>query len=189
MLRFLALFSLSFLLVTTIAPAVRAIGPINQFFPKNQVSDLVEATQTLLARDAEIVAKNDEDKDSESYEEIVEGKEKLEGLFTVYSDLENGKLFLELKPEQLNKNFLCFVTLNSGIGESFLIRGMSLGDFLFQWRKHQNSIQFVMPNINFRTDTNDPQKRSVDSSFSDSILYSMPIQKIHPERGTILIDL
>ncbi len=170
MLKYVVVFFLSFILVTS-------------------TTLTVEARDTLLAPESEYARGKSEDTNSKSYEEIVEGKEKSEGLFTIYRDVENGKILLELKPEQLNKNFLCFVTLNSGIGQGFLIRGMPLGDFLFEWRKHQDSIQFVMPNINFRTAPNDPQQRSVDSSFSDSILYSMPIEKIHPERGTILIDL
>lgn len=170
MLKYLALFSLSLFFVTSITTTV-------------------EAKEILLAQEYEQGKGGNEDKNSKSYEEIVEGKEKLEGLFTIYRDRENGKILLELQPNQINKNFLCFVTLNSGIGQGFLIRGMPLGDFLFQWRKHQDSIQFVIPNINFRTAPNDPQQRSIDSSFSDSILYSLPIKKIHPERGTILIDL
>jgi hypothetical protein len=168
MLRFLTLFCLSFLLVTSIALTV-------------------EARETLVTQ--EYAQAKEAEKNSESYEKIIEGKEKLEGLFTIYRDEENGKILLELEPEQLNKNFLCFVTLNSGIGQGFLLRGMPLGDFLFQWRKHQDSIQFVIPNINFRTAAGDPQQRSIDNSFSDSILYSMGIKKIHPERKTILIDL
>ncbi|WP_375470657.1 hypothetical protein [uncultured Nostoc sp.] len=47
---------------------------------------------------------------------IVNRIDKLEGLFTLYCSEDSGKVFLELKPEQLNKNYLAIVTLESGIG-------------------------------------------------------------------------
>jgi hypothetical protein len=50
-------------------------------------------------------------------------------------------------------------------------------------------VQFVIPNINFRTSPGDPQAGSVERAFSESILYSLPLKSIHPERQTLLIDL
>ncbi len=96
---------------------------------------------------------------------------------------------MEVKPEQLNKNFLCFITLESGIGEAGLISGIPIKDFIFQLRQHQNKIQFILPNINFRTNDLDPQAHSIKRSFSDSVLYSLPIEATHPQIKTLLIDL
>jgi hypothetical protein len=47
----------------------------------------------------------------------------------------------------------------------------------------------VVRNVNFRTREGDPQARSVARSFSDSVLYTIPIKSIHSQRKTILIDL
>ena len=163
----LLLFCLSLLLVIFIIPATQAQPPI--FHLVQQINGVEES--------------------DDSFEELVDGYEKLEGMFTVYRDQETGKTFIEVRPEQLNQNFLCFISLESGIGEAGLISGLPIRDFIFQLRLHQNSIQFVLPNINFRTDETDPQARSVKRSFSDSVLYSLPIAAIHPQRETLLIDL
>ncbi|WP_231505863.1 zinc-dependent metalloprotease [Planktothrix serta] len=123
------------------------------------------------------------------FEQVIQGSEKLDGLFTIYQKKESGKVYLELKPEQLNQNFLSFATLESGIGEQGIVSGTHLRDLLFQFRLVQNQIQIVVPNINFRTDENDPQIRSVNRSFSESVLKTLPILSIHPERKTVLIEI
>jgi hypothetical protein len=123
------------------------------------------------------------------FDKVIEKTQKLPGLFTLYNNKEDNKVYLEIKPEQLNKKFLCLITLESGLGESGILSGLPIGDYLFQLRRQQNNVQFALPNINFRTQAGDPQARSVEKSFSDSILYSLPIKSIHPERKSLLIDL
>ncbi|HLO49245.1 MAG TPA: zinc-dependent metalloprotease [Kamptonema sp.] len=123
------------------------------------------------------------------FQEIIKNTLKSQGLFTIYTEKEHNKVYLEISPEQLNKKFLCFITLESGLGEAGIFSGLPVGDFLFQLRRQQNNVQFALPNINFRTHTGDPQAGSVERSFSDSILYSLPIKSIHPERQSLLIDL
>ena len=66
---------------------------------------------------------------------------------------------------------------------------MPLQDFLFYFQRVDNKLQFVVRNVNFRTREGDPQARSLARSFSDSVLYTIPIKSIHSERKTILIDL
>jgi hypothetical protein len=65
---------------------------------------------------------------------IVNRIDKLEGLFTLYCSEDSGKIYLEVKPEQLNKDYLAIVTLESGIGESGIYSGLPLSDFLFYFR-------------------------------------------------------
>jgi hypothetical protein len=123
------------------------------------------------------------------FEQVVQDAQKLEGLFTLYRNQATNKVYLEITPQQLDKKFLCFVTLASGLGEAGILSGMPIGDFLFQLRRSQNNVQFVIPNINFRTSPGDPQAGSVERAFSESILYSLPLKSIHPQRQTLLIDL
>ena len=145
-----------------------------------------------LSQELEI---SDSDKGLESYdqirtfEEVVKDAEKLEGLFTIYRSQDSEKVYLEIKPEQLNKNFLCVVTLNSGLGQAPLLRGMPLQDVMFYFQRVQDNLHFVVRNVNFRTEAGDPLQRSLDSSFSDSVLYSLAIKSIHPTRQTLLISL
>jgi hypothetical protein len=125
----------------------------------------------------------------EAFDEVVKGTHKSGGLFTLYRNKEKNKIYLEIKPEQLNKNYLATATLESGIGERGIYSGMPLQDFLFYFQRVDDKLNFVIRNVNFRTREGDPQVRSLARSFSDSVLYSIAIKSIHPERKTLLIDL
>ncbi|MEH2168533.1 MAG: zinc-dependent metalloprotease [Nostoc sp.] len=119
---------------------------------------------------------------------IINRIDKLEGLFTLYCSEDSGKVYLELKPEQLNKDYLAIVTLESGIGESGIYSGLPLSDFIFYFRRINNRLHFVVRNVKFRTDSI-PEQRSLARSFSDSVLYSLEIATINPKNQNILINL
>ncbi|MBE9042025.1 zinc-dependent metalloprotease [Oscillatoriales cyanobacterium LEGE 11467] len=123
------------------------------------------------------------------FDDIVLGSRKLEGLFSLYKNDVTGELYLELSPEQFNQNLLLVMTLSRGIGEAGLLSGLPLGDVLFQFRRQGDRVQFVVPNIYLRNQASDPEARSLDRSFSESVLYSLPIVATHPERKTLLVDL
>jgi len=150
--------------------------------PRNPVNN----TQMWLAK-AE--TKTPETSDLQPFDEAIKNTEKLEGLFTLYRNKDTGKIYLEVKPEQLDKNYLATITMESGIGERGIYSGMPLQDFLFYFRRVNNNLHFAIRNVNFRTRADDPQARSVARSFSDSVLYSLKIKSIHPQRKTLLIDL
>ncbi len=135
------------------------------------------------------VSNNPKQSELQPFDQVVKNTEKLEGLFTLYRNQEKGTIYLEIKPEQLNKNYLSTVTMESGIGERGIYSGMPLQDFLFYFRRVNKNLHFVIRNENFRTRPGDPQARSLARSFSDSVLYSLPIKSIHPQRQTILVDL
>ncbi|MHC0062830.1 zinc-dependent metalloprotease [Nostoc sp. UIC 10890] len=114
--------------------------------------------------------------------------DKLEGLFTLYCSEDSGKVYLELKPEQLNKDYLAIVTLESGVGESGIYSGLPLSDFIFYFRQVNNRLHFVLRNVKFRTESR-AEQRSLARSFSDSVLYSLEIATIDPKSKNILINL
>jgi hypothetical protein len=123
------------------------------------------------------------------FAEVIKDTEKQEGVFNLYHHKEDNKIYLEIKPEQIGKNFIATSTLESGIGERGIYSGLPLQEFLFYFQKVDDQLQFVVRNVNFRTSPGDPQKISLARSFSDSVLYNLNIQSIHPERKSILIDL
>ncbi|MBF2013713.1 MAG: zinc-dependent metalloprotease [Rivularia sp. T60_A2020_040] len=129
-------------------------------------------------------------KDSfKNFDTVIKDTDISKGLFTIYRDKEKNKIYLEVQPTQLNKNYLATATLESGIGEAGIYSGMPLQDFLFYFERVNNNLNFVVRNVNFRTQEGDPQSRSLARSFSDSVLYRVKIQSIHPQRKSILIDL
>ncbi|WP_042341189.1 zinc-dependent metalloprotease [Calothrix sp. PCC 7507] len=121
--------------------------------------------------------------------QIVRGVDQQAGLFRFYFSEDSGKIYWEIKPEQLKKNYLATVTLESGIGESGIYSGSPLADFLFYFQRVNDNLHFVVRNVKFRTESSKPEKRSLARSFSDSVLYALPINNIDPESNNILINL
>ncbi len=143
----------------------------------------------VLVTSPPLVTNGQDKPELQPFDELIKDHEKLTGLFTLYRHAETGKVFAEIRPEQLDRNFFAVMTLESGIGESGIYRGIPLRDLLFTFRRSNNNLQFVVPNTNFRAQLGDPQERSLSQSFSDSILVSLPIRSIHPKTQSLLIDL
>ncbi len=114
---------------------------------------------------------------------------KIEGIFTLYCLENSGKIYLEITPEQINKNYLATVTLESGIGESGFYSGLPLADFLFYFRRVNNNLHFVLRNVKFQTEPGKPEQRAIDRSFSDSVISSLPIDRINLQTKNILVSL
>lgn len=160
----------------------------------NQLSDVsVQQFNTLAFAEkltsADNTGRESNKEDFRQFREIIKNTNKLEGLFTLHYSEESGEIYMEIQPEQLNKNYLGIVTLESGVGESGLYSGLPLQDFLFYFRRVNNNLHFIIRNVKFRTETGEPEQRSLARSFSDSVLYSLPIICIDPYRKSILIDL
>ena len=125
------------------------------------------------------------------FDEVIQDLSPMAGLFTLYSNPETQKAYLSLSPRQLNQNLLLIATLESGIGEAGLFRGWPINDLLVQFRQApQNKLQVVVPNLYLRHPRSLPQNQQLQQqSFSDSILFALPIVSIHPDTGEMLIDL
>jgi hypothetical protein len=124
-----------------------------------------------------------------NFDQVVKGMQRMEGLFPIYRDRSSGKVYAELKPNQLSTFFLCTVTLESGLGQRGVYSGFPLADYVFYFRRVENKIQFVVPNVNFRARADDPLLRSIQNSFTSSVLQALPIKAYHPKRQSYLIDL
>jgi hypothetical protein len=122
------------------------------------------------------------------FAQLIKDTTSYDGLFKLYHHQKTGKMYAEIRPEQLEQKYLATMTFQSGIGEQNLYRGMPITDFLFTLRQVNNTIQLVVPNTYFRADMGTPNRRSVDQSFSESVLSVMPIRSKNAEHKSVLVD-
>lgn len=170
----------------------RAIAQQTRSSPVSAAQADVQGTAELDPTDQNQAKEDETDQVSSKllpFEQAVKGTERLKGLFTLYRDRAAGKLYAEIKPDQLNVNYLCTITMESGIGQGGIYGGLPLKDFLFNFHRVGNKLQFVVPNVFFRTRPGDPLQRSIKRSFSDSVLQALTIRSVHPQRKSLLIDL
>ena len=141
-----------------------------------------EATQP--AKSATITEKKKEFGD---FNKVTENSKSYDGFFKLYQKKEN--LYCEIQPSQLDKPFLCMTSVARGIGRGRLIAGMTLEEWLLVWRRVGDKVHLVRKNVRFRAKEGTPTARSVDYSYSDSVLFSLKIESIHSQRKSLLVNI
>jgi hypothetical protein len=128
--------------------------------------------------------------ETKTIDDVVKGYDKLPGYFTIYRKKENGRdtIYAEIKEDQLGKLMLLQTTAATG-NASGIVAGDPIDDLLFKLDRHEETLQLVTPNINFRADDKSPISRAVRRSFADGILESFRIEAKQPDRKSLLINL
>ena len=185
---FSALIALLFLASALDATALSGITAHER---EETVEDSTETEEQEAEAEEE---EEDEDKDPD-FDEVVEDFDKIEGLFDLYRDEEENKVYLAIRPEQLDQIYLCSLTRTQGDGFFFdsasLIQpgGRGWGTFPFVFEKVGKKVFFKHKNVYFRADEDAAIHRAVDRGVSDSILGTATIEgEPHPETGAVLVD-
>jgi len=125
-----------------------------------------------------------------TFQDMVKDRKKIEGLFTVYYDEKDHDYLLAIKPEQLEQNYMVSIARDTGIGESFILATMDLGENPIYFRKVGKNIQLLLRNDRFTAQDDAEMARAVGRSFSDSLIGSSRIVG-EPDTDTkaVLVDM
>lgn len=124
-----------------------------------------------------------------AFEQTVMGMKKADGLWTVYH--KDQRLLVDFSPAHLNRDFIIITSIARGISKMPVLGGMSWGfgdDVIWTFRQVGDKLHVVRRNIRFRANPGSPEGNAVDISYSDSILYALPIITRSPSGG-MLVDL
>ena len=120
------------------------------------------------------------------YEDLVIDMESIHGFFDFYLDKE--KVYLSIKPEQLNVEFLMGFTRQAGDGYQFDGSSM-MGEGVYFFNRVGDVIQLVEKNTKFRADKSKAIHRSVEDHIPNSIIASSKISgRENEETSAVLID-
>ena len=122
-----------------------------------------------------------------SMEEALKKKTEIPGVFTLYQDEENGKLFMLLKGDQLEKEYIHFVHGLNGQINAGVFKGSYRGAKVFKLKRYFNRIEFEVQNNAMYFDSKNPLSRSADANVSTAILASSYI--VADKDGNILIGV
>jgi len=121
------------------------------------------------------------------FDVVLKGAQRIDGLVRLY--LKEDRLFAELTPNELNKDFVVAIAIARGIGERPLLGGYtwSFGDdWIWQFRKTGKRIQIVRRNVRFTAKAGSPTARAVHLAYTDSVLFSLPIVTKGPGGGDVV---
>lgn len=128
--------------------------------------------------------------DGKAFAEVVAEADTVAGLFTIYHDGKTDAAWLEIRPDQLGRDYLWSRTLESGAGGQGLYAGVPAGHMVVRFDKRGETIQVLRRNLMFRSEggvgTGDMVERSVAESPQASLKI---LAKAEPERGSWLVSL
>lgn len=131
----------------------------------------------------------DEEDKSSKFEELIKGAEKKEGFFDMYQ--KDDKLFMAIKKDNLEKDFLMNFEISQGIGASGLYGGSMLNYFeapLVALESREGKIFLVQKPVRYNAEAGTPQEKALKLAYGTSVLETAKIEATH-EDGTILIDV
>ncbi|HUL66894.1 MAG TPA: zinc-dependent metalloprotease [Burkholderiaceae bacterium] len=121
------------------------------------------------------------------FAEIVRDAKETKGFFGVWQ--KDEKIWLEIKPNQLDKPLFFGIAIASGLGDFTYLPGLMGREQVVELHKVGTTLQLVARNLSVRAPAGSPLETAVRESYSDSLLASAPIASApHPERKSILVD-
>lgn len=123
-------------------------------------------------------------------EKVLEGFQKIESkspdgqsLGNLYTRESDAQAYIELPKDYANRKYFIALTVSSGDEYA----GLQAGDYYVYWRKYDDRLALIIPNVDIRS-TGEPESRSsVKRIFTDRVLADVPIVA-NVSRGGPLID-
>lgn len=122
---------------------------------------------------------------SSGYEQIaVSDQQNRKGFFGVWQRKSDAQLICELPKNYATKSYFIALTLSSGDRYA----GLQSGDMVIKWRRYDNRLALIAPNLSIRATGEAEAKASVKRIFTDQVLLDIPIIAMGPSGGPV-IDL
>jgi predicted Zn-dependent protease with MMP-like domain len=125
------------------------------------------------------------------WDKVVDGAKRLEGLFPLYYDEKQQKLFIEIRQDQYDKELILPIAIARGAGLAYLGGDtLNFGDqWLLSFHRAGDRLLVIRHNVRFRADAGTPQADAVKVSYTDSVIKALPIKSEKSGGVMVLIDL
>ncbi|HEY4957541.1 MAG TPA: DUF5117 domain-containing protein, partial [Caldimonas sp.] len=121
------------------------------------------------------------------FAEVIRDAKRSDGTLTVWQ--RDDRVWIELRPEDLDKPFFLSSKLKSGIGERNFFGGLAEDSGIVEFRRVYNQIQMVWLNIGYVAKAGTPEALAVAAGYSPSLLASAPVlSQPEPTRKSILVE-
>jgi len=105
-------------------------------------------------------------------------------LINIWKREKDSQLIGELPKNFAGKRYFVALTLSSGDQYA----GLQSGEWVIEWRRYNNRLALIAPNLEIRADGEAEAKASVKRLFTDQVLMDVPILAMGPNGGPV-IDL
>lgn len=135
------------------------------------------------------LAQKKSDESEDKFSELTKDASFMEGFFDMYQ--KDGKLYMAIEEEDLNKDFLLNFQISQGVGASGLFGGTMLNIFeglLVALEKHEGKIFLVKKPHRYTAEEGTPQAEAVELTFGSSVLETAKVEATNDD-GTMLINV
>ncbi|MBI4513112.1 MAG: zinc-dependent metalloprotease [Gemmatimonadetes bacterium] len=130
------------------------------------------------------------------YEEVLKDTRPIEGYFKLHLKRDNT-LFLEIRPDQLDKDFGMVMHYSRGLGDFNVHEGLRIvrsfdhyfESELLRFRRVGDHVYLIHRNPWFTADPESPMRVSVEENVGHSILAAFEIKSEHKETKNLVLDV
>jgi len=133
--------------------------------------------------------KEEEEKEPKTIAEVTEDSERIDGLFTLFRNKDDGKVHMLITKDQVDKEFIYFSFVKDGVVEGGHFRGAFWDNAVFSVRRHFDRIEFVKENTSFWFNPDSALSRSANANISHAILAVEEIVAKDDDKGEYLISV
>ena len=144
---------------------------------------------TLLSTSIFTEKNIEEEEKGDSFESFIEDLIYYPGLFDSYRNDNNGKVYLLLKKNQLDREFIYFAHILDGIVQAGTWRGSYLDNGIIKFNKYFDQIRIERINTAYVFDRDNPLSKSNNANISNSLIDSIKIEKSSEQGDKYLIDI
>lgn len=107
--------------------------------------------------------------------EKVEGFDAAEGLFPLYTDPDNGSVYMEVSADQLDDEFIAFTYIENGVVDAGAFKGAYADQRILRFDKHFGQLELNEVNTSFYFDEENAIARASDANITPAIIGSLEI--------------
>ena len=142
----------------------------------------------IFAEEESTDAEKEEEK--EIYiEEIVEEFEELKGFFVSFRDPKTNDIYLKIKKDQLDEEFIYFSHVVNGVVAARKNKGSYLDNGVFRIEKDIENLRFIRVLTSYAFDEGTPLAKSKGTNMSDSTFKVLPIAGKNEDEDEFLVNI
>lgn len=110
-----------------------------------------------------------------SIKSVTKKCEKFDGLFPIYQDTTNGRLYIEINEEKLGEEFIYFSYVENGLMDVGSFKGSYRGSKIFKINKYYGNVEFQLENTNYYFNPDNEISKSAETNINKPIIISEKI--------------
>ena len=164
--------------------------PNGALLPVLLLSALLAATPTVAQDNGgkdDGGKKNGQNEAPKTIAELTEGAERIEGLFTLFRNPDNGETHMLIRGDQLGEEYIYWMQVADGVVDAGFFRGLYGPNGIIEMQRSFDTVEIVQKNTAFYFDPDNAISRASSANISDAVLAVEKIAAEDEDTGDVLI--